>query len=179
MEKLAEIIKLNWSEIVEEFNTHIQNNFENFFFMKFSEFFENSQTQDITKILSPIFNSIFYKKLKKFGLNKYEVNGCDYLYNQQPLESKITLSLGDSWVGNGYEKTNWHLLIKLKLNSDGLIESSFCALVPLDDCVSKWSKPNLKSNYSGLKFEIEDLEKFILIEGKIRKKAKYLLPILI
>jgi hypothetical protein len=65
------------------------------------------------------------------------------------------------------------------LNEDGIVVSSFCALVPIDECVSKWTVPTLDSNFSSLKFDNIDSDKIVIINGKLEKKTKLLAPILL
>jgi hypothetical protein len=95
------------------------------------------------------------------------------------IEGKITLSKDNSWTGNGYKKTNWHLLVKLELDDNGMIRYSFCALVPLDECDSNWTKPTLGSNFSSLKFENRDYQKINIINGMIERKTSLLSIILL
>jgi hypothetical protein len=174
IKKLENVIKQNWKTITQEFNKHINEKFEDFFLMPYSEYFRNNKTQEITKIISPVFNSILCKNLKSFGFIKSETNGSDYIFENISIEGKITLSKDNSWTGNGYKKTNWHLLIKLELDEHGLIFNSFCALVPLDECISNWTKPSLGSNFSSLKFENQDFEKINVINGNVETKTSYL-----
>lgn len=176
---LKKIIKDNWEEIIEDFNNHISVKFEEFFFMSYSEYFKNSKTQEITKIISPVFNAILCKKLMPFGFKRCETDGSDYVFQDIQIEGKITLSKDNSWTGNGYTKTNWHLLIKLELDENGMIDYSFCALVPLDECVSKWPSPTLNSNFSSLKFENQDYQKLNIINGMIERKTSLLSIILL
>jgi hypothetical protein len=117
--------------------------------------------------------------LKKYGLIKNEIKNSDFMFNLIPLEGKLTLSLGNSWTGNGYKKTNYHILIKLNINTQGYIESSFCAIVPVDEILSSWSKPKLNSNFSTLKLLNEDYDKILIIKGKLLKKDRYTQPILL
>jgi hypothetical protein len=176
---LKNIIKDNWDTITNDFNKHIDEKFEEFFFMSYSEYFKNNKTQEITKIISPVFNAILCKNLKPFGFNKCESDGSDYTFENILIEGKITLSKDNSWTGNGYKKTNWHLLVKLELDEYGMIRYSFCALVPLDECVSNWTKPTLGSNFSSLKFENQDYQKINIINGMIERKTSLLSIILL
>jgi hypothetical protein len=179
IKNLTEVIKNNWEDIINQYNKHIEEKFKNFFLMSYSEYFKGVKTQEITKIISPVFNSILCKVLKSSGFNRCETDGADYNFEGLVIEGKITLSTSNSWTGNGYKKTNWHLLIKLNLNEDGIVISSFCALVPIDECISKWTIPTPNSNFSSLKFDNIDCSKIIIIKGKIEKKNKLLAPILL
>lgn len=176
---LKNIIRDNWETITGDFNKHIEEKFEGFFLMSYSEYFKNNKTQEITKIISPVFNAMLCKNLKPFGFSKCETDGSDYIFENISIEGKVTLSKDNSWTGNGYKKTNWHLLIKLELDSDGMIRFSFCALVPLDECISDWTKPTLGSNFSSLKFENQDYQKINVINGMIERKTSLLSIILL
>ena len=179
IKKLQNIIKDNWETITEDFNKHINDKFQEFFFMSYKEYFKNNKTQEITKIISPVFNAILCKNLKPFGFTKCETDGSDYVFENISIEGKITLSKDNSWTGNGYKKTNWHLLVKLELGDNGMIRYSFCALVPLDECDSNWTKPKLSSNFSSLKFENRDYQKINVINGMIERKTSLLSIILL
>jgi hypothetical protein len=179
IKNLVKILEEQLDKIINEFNNHIDDKFEEFFLTPFSEYFKDSKTQEITKIISPTFNAILCKVLKPYGFYKCENNGSDYDFDGILIEGKITSSKDNSWTGNGYYKTNWHLLIKLKLNCDGMIDSIFCALIPLDECVSKWTAPSNKSNFSGLKIENVDYSKMIIIRGDVEIKTKHLSIILL
>jgi gliding-associated putative ABC transporter substrate-binding component GldG len=120
IKNLTEIIKNNWEEIITQYNKHIEEKFEDFFLMTYYEYFKGSKTQEITKIISPVFNSILSNVLKPSGFNRCETDGVDYNFEGVAIEGKITLSTSNSWTGNGYKKTNWHLLVKLNLNEDSL-----------------------------------------------------------
>lgn len=179
IKNLTEVIKNNWEDIINQYNKHIEEKFEYFFLMSYSEYFRSAKTQEITKIISPVFNSILIKVLKPSGFDRCETDGADYNFQGLSIEGKITLSTNNSWTGNGYKKTNWHLLIKLNLNENGIIVSSFCALVPIDECVSKWTLPTLDSNFSSLKFDNIDCSKILIIKGRLEEKTKLLSPILL
>jgi len=179
IQKLKKILKKEWPLIVEKYNNHISENFELLFLKDFKSFFVNKQTQEKTKIVSPIFNAILCKHLKKFGFLENEINGSDYLFENLDLEGKLTMTDNNTWTGNGYKKTNWHLLKKIVINNDGKIDKSACYLFPLDDSTSSWSVPK-NSNFSNLKINTEDLEKLFIVYGDVdlSKKRKYIKPIL-
>jgi len=177
--KLRNILSKEWPNIIMEYNNHISEKFEKLFFKDFKSYFNNKQTQEKTKIVSPIFNAILCRHLKKFGFFENEINGSDYLFEHLFLEGKLAMTANNTWTGNGYKKTNWHLLKKLVINDDGIIIKSACYLFPLNDSTSKWSIPK-NSNFSNLKINSDDLEKIIVVYGSIdlSKKRKYIQPIL-
>jgi len=176
---LRVILKEQWSNIIETFNSHLSEKFSELFFMSYKYYTEKMQTQERTKILSPIFNGILLKIMGPFGLIKNELNGCDLSFKSTILENKITLSLSNKWTGNGYAKTSWHLLIKLDVDDYGKVISSFACLVPLENCVSKWTEPNTDSNFSSLVFNNEDYEKILIIQGDLVRKSKQIHQVLL
>ena len=111
------------------------------------------------------------QKIDNFVID--EGKGRDYRWDDIPLENKLTLSVGNSWTGNGYKKTDYHILSKFELDTSGRIISYFSCLVNLKECSSSWSKPH-KSNFSTLVFLNEDFDKIIQIYGVPKKSKKYL-----
>lgn len=176
MEDLIKAIKTSIPIVIEEWNSKKVGQFEKLFEHRFNEYFENKETQEKTKIISPIIDTIFARimsqQLDNFIID--EGKGRDYRWNDIPLESKLTLSLNNSWTGNGYEKTNYHILSKFELGDDGQIISYFSCLVNLSECLSSWTKPDTKSNFSTLKFVKEDYEKIIPIHGEVISSKKLL-----
>jgi hypothetical protein len=175
MEELIKAIYVSIPKVVKEWNAKKLLEFENLYEQTFKEYFNDKQTQEKTKIISPIIDAIFARIMCE-QINGFVIDagrGKDYNWNGIPLESKLTLSSGNSWTGNGYKKTDYHILSKFDFNEYGLIISYFSCLVNLNDCLSKWSKPHM-SNFSTLKFINEDIDKIILIYGDKEKKSKYL-----
>jgi hypothetical protein len=180
-QELSTLIQNNWNTIIRDFNQHINNTFEIYHLQSYREYFKDNKTQEITKEISPLFNTILCKNLKQFGFLKCEINGSDYIFNNVNIEGKLTLSSGNNWTGNGYKKTNLHLLMKLNLNENGNIDSSFCCIIPLDESISNWSLKTKSSNFVNLKLLKEDISNIILINGEfkpLKKNSKYLTPLL-
>lgn len=186
MIELTETIRQAVPKIVLEWNTIKLPLFESLVEQSFEKYFEGRQTQEKTKMVAPILDSIFARQvtatIPEFIVS--EGKGQDYLYKEIPLESKITFGEGNSWTGNGYPKTPWHLLMRFEVSSAGIITKQFVMMTKLNDCKSKWSDPGTTSNFSTLKFLTDDRTKLIPIIGSITDKTKtgkngtYLFPIM-
>ena len=139
------------------------------------QIFAGRQTQEKTKAISPIIDEIFSEfieeKLPSFEIT--EGKGKDYTINSTWVEWKNSLSEEICWTGNGYAKTNWHVLCKFILNKDGIIEKYFACIIPYDEMGFKWSDTG-NSNFSTLNLLSEDYDKIIRIAGDFTKKPKYL-----
>ena len=181
LDSLVAAIATAVPSIVIDWNTKKLPQFENLVEQSFREYFDGRQTQEKTKLVAPILDVVF-ARLMKTKLTNFEIDegkGRDYCYGTTPLESKITLGQGNGWVGNGYTKTPWHILMKFDMDDDGHIGEMFATLVDLDQCKSKWTKPDDKSNFSGLTFLVEDASNLMPIIGTVKHNSKYLKPILV
>jgi hypothetical protein len=187
MQSLVDAIRQILPEVVKEWNTVKLPLYESLVEQSFEKYFEGRQTQEKTKMVAPILDSIFARKvnaiLPEFVVS--EGKGQDYVYGSIPFESKITFGENYGWVGNGYSKTPWHLLMRFELTKDGKIVKQFAMIANLDECKSKWDKPGTTSNFSGLKFLVEDQDKITPIVGSITNKTpsglkngKYILPVM-
>lgn len=134
------------------------------------------RTQEITKVYTRILNNVLYKMLaSKFPTFKeYGTVGSDFTIDSVPFEDKNSFSTSDTWTGNGYKKTDWHLLKKFSLDENGRIASAFACLVNLSSCKSTWTAPTLSSNFSSLHLLGEDMDKIHIICGSLVPKKKYL-----
>ena len=143
----------------------------------FRKIFHNRQTQEKTKTISPIIDEIvaefIQEKIETFTIT--EGKGFDYTLNNTEIEWKNSLSDSDSWTGNGYKKTNWHVLCKFVMNEDGVIEKYFACIVPYDVVESNWSDTG-NSNFSSLQLLKSDLDNIIEVSGTFRQARKYLKP---
>lgn len=175
MEELIKAIEKSIPLVVNEWNTKKIKQFEDLYEQPFNEYFKNRQTQEKTKTVSPVIDVIFARimseQISDFVID--EGKGRDYQWNNIPLENKLTLSTGNSWTGNGYKKTDFHILSKFELNENGHIINYFSCLVNLTECLSGWTKPK-NSNFSTLQFLSEDYDKVIVIHGGLTKRRKYL-----
>lgn len=172
--RLIEAIQQVVPVMVQEWNTVKLPQFEQLVEQTFAAYFEGRQTQEKTKMVAPVLDSIFarhmHERLPEFVTA--EGKGRDYLYGTVPLESKITFGEGDSWTGNGYTKTPWHLLMRFDVSATGRISRQFAMLVDLDQCRSKWSEPGTSSNFSTLKFLAEDHAKLVPVIGSVTATTK-------
>lgn len=178
---LVSAIRESVPAVVAEWNTKKLPQFENLVEQSFRQYFDGRQTQEKTKLVAPILDVVF-ARLMKSSLANFDIDegkGRDYCYGDTPLESKITLGQGNGWVGNGYAKTPWHILMKFDVNEDGRIDGMFATLVDLGQCRSKWTAPDTSSNFSGLTFLVEDADRLIPIIGTVKHNAKYLKPLLV
>jgi hypothetical protein len=186
MNQLATAIQQTVPLVVLEWNTIKLPLFESLVEQSFEKYFAGRQTQEKTKMVAPILDSIFARHMKntipEFVVS--EGKGQDYLYGTIPFESKITFGDGDSWTGNGYSKTPWHLLMRFEVDSSGHIVKQFAMITDLSQCKSNWTAPGKTSNFSTLKFLAEDQANLIAVVGSVSDKtptgrnATYVVPIM-
>lgn len=177
MERLKQIFEEQWTPFVNHMNELFLSG--NVIHISWKDMISGLKTQEITKILSPIFTHHLGKFFAPHGLILCEENSKDIRWFDEDCELKITLSLGNGWTGNGFKKVNWHLLIKLKMNSQGLIEQSFCCLVPINECQSSWTTTSQTNNFSSLKLLVEDEDKIIVLHGKMKANSRFFKPVLL
>ena len=186
MNQLIDAIKQVMPDMVNEWNTVKLPLFESLVEQNFEQYFGGRQTQEKTKMVAPILDSIFARRMKNI-LPEFvtaEGKGQDYLYGTIPFESKITFGTGDSWTGNGYIKTPWHLLRRFEVTDQGKIVQQFAMIANLDECKSRWTAPGTTSNFSTLKFVAEDQVKIHTVIGSVIDRTKtgrpaaYLTPIM-
>ena len=143
----------------------------------FKEIFKDRQTQEKTKEVSSYITDIVeefvQEEIEAFEIT--EEKGFDYTLNDTRIEWKNSLSESNSWTGNGYKKTNWHVLCKFIMNEDGIIEKYFACIVPYDMVESNWSGTG-NSNFSSLKLLNTDLDNIIELSGNFKQSVKYLKP---
>lgn len=139
------------------------------------------RTSETTKGMGRILDNVFFRHVNAQLPTFIEDEGAgrDYRFGDIPIESKNTFGKGDSWTGNGYDKTAWHLLKKFNVNDAGRISHVFLALVNLDDCKSCWTAKTLKSNFSSLALKTVDFDNVIVVTGSLKKNPKNLCPQLI
>jgi len=175
MKELIKAIEKSIPLVVIEWNTKKIKQFESYVEQPFAKYFSNRQTQEKTKMVSPaidvIFSRIMSEQISDFVID--EGKGRDYQWNELPLECKLTLSTDNSWTGNGYKKTDFHILFKFELDENGLIINYFSCLVDLSKCLSDWTVPK-NSNFSSLKFHNEDSDKITVIHGGLTKSQKWI-----
>ena len=187
MNNLVTAIRAVTPLVVKEWNAVKLPLFEQLVEQSFEQYFQGRQTQEKTKMVAPILDSIFARLIQQI-LPEWviaEGKGLDYMYGEIPFECKITFGSGDSWTGNGYSKTPWHLLMRFELDQQGTIIKQFAAIADLLGCVSKWTSPGDTSNFSTLKFRVVDQSRLIPICGEVSnltrtgKPATYVMPVMV
>lgn len=173
---LAKQIKSNWDNFISHLNSKLR---ESIFGWTAKEFYGNLKTEQRTQQISPLVSKCFYEFFDSIGIVMQETDGFDFLWEGYQIENKLSLSSEKNWTGNGYKKVSIHLLMKMNLNDDFQIDKSFIGLISLDVCHSKWTKPQLSSNFSSLCLHKNDFNRIHVIHGELQTKTKYLHPILI
>jgi len=185
MDTLRNTIQQILPELVREWNEIKLPLFEQLVEQKFADYFAGRQTQEKTKMVAPTLDSIFARQvmtlLPTFCVTERAAQ--DYLYGTTPMECKITFGAGNTWSGNGYNKTPWHILLRFGIQDDGQIDRAFAALVNLDQTVSQWqsaSRADAKTvNWYKLNFVVEDLDRIQTIMGTLDTKSKYIQPVMV
>ena len=138
------------------------------------------RTSETTKVIGRILDNTFFRHIHAVEPEFIQDEGAgrDLQYKTIPIEDKNTFGKGDSWTGNGYDKTGWHLLKKFEVNESGRICAAFIALVNLNECESCWSDRTLKSNFSSLMLRSVDMDKIIVVVGSLKRNPKNLSPVL-
>ena len=186
MDQLITAIRQTVPLVVSEWNTFKLPQWESLVEQSFEKYFAGRQTQEKTKMVAPILDSIFARHMKNIipEFVVAEGKGQDYLYDKIPFESKITFGDGDGWTGNGYSKTPWHLLMRFEVDTSGRIGKQFAMITDLSKCKSNWTAPGKTSNFSTLKFLAEDHSNLIPVVGSISNRtptgrnSTYVFPIM-
>ena len=182
MEPLINAIRTVYRPAINEFNTVKMPLLEEFLGRTIIEEFPDpvKRTAETTKVLARGLDNTFFRHIHALEPTFIEDEGAgrDNLFGTIPIEQKITFGKGDSWTGNGYDKTGWHLLKKFSMNDNGRINGCFLALVNLEECTSKWSERTLKSNFSSLHLKSIDKDKVHVIVGSLKVNPTNLAPVL-
>lgn len=99
-----------------------------------------------------------------------------YLPTNTPIEDKNTFGAGAGWTGNGFDKTDWHLLKKFHTNDDCRIIDGFVCLVDLSKTASRWGDKNGKQRV-GLNLASADRDHIIIVWGSLECKRKWAKPV--
>lgn len=174
MDQLITAIQKTIPSVVNEWNKIKLPLFESLVEQSFEKYFSGRQTQEKTKMVAPILDSIFARHVQNIipEFVVAEGKGQDYVYGNIPIESKITFGEGDSWTGNGYSKTPWHLLMRFEVAPTGIIVKQFAMITNLNTCKSKWTVPGTTSNFSTLRFVVGDRDELIPIVGALTSKTR-------
>jgi len=178
---LQNIISSILPGVIKKWNNDKLPVFEELFMCSYKEYFNKKQTQEKTKLISPILDKLIAELTKKKDDNFTitDEKGYDFTYGKSNtrIEWKNSLSPDNSWTGNGYTKTSWHVLCKFIINEDGFIEKYLCCILPLNSIKSKWSETKDTSNFSSLKLINDDYCNIKMVAGDFNKKQKYLSPV--
>lgn len=183
MQSLISTIRKVYPQVIEEFNNVKMPLLEQFLGRPIIEEFPDpvKRTSETTKVLARGLDNTFFRHIhaEEPTFIEDETSGMDNRFGDIPIEQKITFGKDDSWTGNGYDKTGWHLLKKFSMNESGRINGCFIALVNLEECTSKWSDRTLKSNFSSLHLKRVDLDKIHVIVGSLKVNRVNLAPVMV
>jgi hypothetical protein len=181
MEKLAEAIKKVIPAVIKEINEERIPALETSWGRSFKEEManENQVTVEIAKNYARPVNNTLYRHIKQEleEFKEHTTDGSDYIFDNILIEDKNSFSPGNGWVGNGFAKTDWHMLKKFGVDDDGRITSVFIALVNLGKCQAAWSDRQINTNRSTIQFRAEDLPHINVVVGKIKENKVWLKPI--
>jgi hypothetical protein len=182
MDPLINAIREVYLGAINEFNTVKMPLIEEFLGRPIIEEFPDpkKRTAETTKVLARGLDNTFFRHIHAVEPTfiEDESAGRDNLFGAIPIEQKITFGKGDSWTGNGYDKTGWHLLKKFNMSDTGRINGCFIALVNLEECTSRWTDRTLKSNFSSLCLRSVDKDKIHVIVGTLKVNPTNLAPVL-
>lgn len=178
IESLGETVKSVLPSVVGEFNTTLLPAIETAWGRKFKDELENEnqKTVEIAKNYARPLNNCFYRHINEQQPTFLEktIDGSDYVFNDILVEDKNSFSTGNCWVGNGYKKTDIHLLKKFECDEDGKIIKAFIGIVSMKQVLGDWTDRTLQSHRSVLKFLNQDIDKIYVVHGSIRPAKKYL-----
>lgn len=176
MDTLVATLRTCLPAIVQEFNTVRLPALEIALGRPFREEFTTETTDSVTKVLCRPFNNCMFRHVHAILPEFIEraTKGLDWMFSDIPIEDKNTFSESNSWTGNGFDKTGWHLLKKFVIDEDGRITAAFVALVDIRKCKGSWSEKTMTSNFSSLQFACEDAQHFHIIHGEVKPKKKWL-----
>jgi hypothetical protein len=140
---------------------------------------ENQVTVEIAKAYARPVNNTLYRHVKQElkGFQEHTTDGSDYIFEGTLIEDKNSFSPGPGWVGNGFAKTDWHMLKKFGVNDNGRITSVFIALVDLSKCQAAWSERQSNTNRSTIDFRVEDYPHINVVVGSVKMNRVKLKPI--
>ena len=182
MDKLVKTIRKVIPAVIKEINEERIPALETSWGRSFKEEManENQVTVEIAKNYARPVNNTLYRHIKQEldAFQEHTTDGSDYIFEGTLIEDKNSFSPGNGWVGNGFSKTDWHMLKKFGINDDGRITSVFIALVDLSKTQGAWSDRQINTNRSVIQFMNEDIDKIIVVVGDIRPAKKYAKPIM-
>ena len=181
MEQLIKVIRKVIPAVVKEINEERIPALESSWGRSFKEEManENQVTVEIAKNYARPVNNTLYRHIKQEleGFQEHTTDGSDYVFEGTLIEDKNSFSPGNGWVGNGFAKTDWHMLKKFGVDDDGRITSVFIALVDISKCQAAWSDRQINTNRSTIQFRKEDLQYINVVVGDIKQNKVWLKPI--
>lgn len=186
IEDIRNAIKSTFSEMIYDFNNEHLPHLELAWGRSFADEFtyESQKTVEITKQFTRPLNNCFVRhiqrKLPEFLEDTTE--GHDYVYKNIIIEDKNSFSGSKQWVGNGFNKADWHILKKFSVDDTGCIIKAFVCMVDISECNGSWTDKKLTTNRSSLSLRKDDIDKVITIIGSLgissSPTAKYITPIM-
>jgi hypothetical protein len=182
MQKLVDTIRDVLPGVIKEFNEKRLPALEAAWGRSFSEEMqnENQVTVEIAKNYARPLNNTFFRHINEAmpEFQELTTDGSDYMLGDIPIEDKNSFSPdSNGWVGNGFAKTDWHLLKKFRVDSDGKITEAFIALVNLAEVQAAWSDRQINTNRSVISFNVADEDKVIVVWGNTKRNPKNLKPL--
>ena len=181
MDKLAQAIRKVIPAVIKEINEERIPALESSWGRSFKEEManENQVTVEIAKNYARPVNNILYRHIKEEleEFKEHTTDGSDYIFEGTLIEDKNSFSPGNGWVGNGFAKTDWHMLKKFGVDDNGRITSVFIALVDISKCQAAWSDRQINTNRSTIQFRAEDLPYINVVVGEIKENKVWLKPI--
>ena len=181
MEQLIETIRKVIPAVIKEINEERIPALETSWGRSFKEEManENQVTVEIAKNYARPVNNTLYRHIKEEldEFKEHTTDGSDYIFEGVLIEDKNSFSPGNGWVGNGFAKTDGHMLKKFSVNEDGRITSVFIALVDLSKCQSAWSDRKINTNRSTIQFRNDDLQHINVVVGDVKQNKVWLKPL--
>jgi hypothetical protein len=180
MERLVDAVRDSLEPAIRDFNEHRLPALEMAWGRTYAEEMQNEsqRTVETTKNYSRVINNAIYREIQKRlpEFQEQTCNGSDYVLGDLLIEDKNSFGTSNSWVGNGFAKTEVHLLKKFQINAAGRITGVFAAVVDTSQIAGAWTEKTVNTNRSELKLRNEDLEHIQVILGTLRPGRTYLTP---
>jgi hypothetical protein len=137
---------------------------------------ESQVTVEIAKNYARPFNNELYRNILT-KINQFQedtTKGSDFTFYGIPVEHKNSFSPdSNSFTGNGFDKTPFHLLMKFSTDENGRINKCFSCIIDTSKMTKQWSDKSTTSNFSSLKLTNDDIKHAIIISGSLVPLKKY------
>jgi hypothetical protein len=137
---------------------------------------ESQVTVEIAKNYARPFNNELYRNIltKVSEFQEDTTKGSDFTWYGIPVEHKNSFSISSKgFVGNGFDKTPWHLLMKFGTDENGRINKCFSCIIDTSKMANQWSDKKSTSNFSSLKLTNDDIQHAIIAMGSLVPNKKY------